>query len=188
MIKMNNVDKLTEKIDALLSEKESVIIALDGPCGAGKTTLAEALAKKYDANVFHADDFFLRREQRSAERNSQIGGNIDYERLSEEVIIPLSQGKEFSFHPFSCKTLSLADEVFVSRKKLNIIEGSYSHHPYFGDVYDLKVFIDIAPEEQKKRILKRNPENAERFFIEWILKENQYFEFFEIKKKADMIL
>ena len=68
---------------------------------------------------------------------------------------------------------------------LVIIEGSYSHHPYFGDAYDLRVFLEVTPPEQRNRILKRNGEfMLERFVNEWIPKENAYFEKFGIKNAA----
>ena len=183
-----NIKALTDKIDSLLSSGRSVIIAIDGPCAGGKTTLSKMLGEKYDCNIFHADDYFLRPEQRTEERMSEIGGNLDRERFFEEIIAPLKEGKDFSYTPFSCSTQSLSAPVCVKYKALNIIEGSYSHHPYFGDVYDLRVFLDISPEEQKRRILLSRKEKADSFFTKWIPKENEYFEFFEIKKKADMVL
>ena len=71
------------KIDMLLGEREFVIVAIDGKCTSGKTTLAGRLAEIYDCNVFHMDDFFLRPEQRTAERFAEVGGNVDYERFQE---------------------------------------------------------------------------------------------------------
>ena len=41
------------KIDMLLGEKDFVIVAIDGKCTSGKTTLASKLAELYDCNVFH---------------------------------------------------------------------------------------------------------------------------------------
>ena len=81
--------EICERIDGLLSEKQTVLVAIDGCCGAGKTTLAAILAEKYDCNVFHMDEFFLRPEQRTARRLAQPGGNVDYERFREEVLSSL---------------------------------------------------------------------------------------------------
>ena len=123
---------ITCRIDRLLAERERVLVAIDGSCAAGKTTLAGQLAERYDCNVFHMDDFFLRPEQRTPERYAQDGGNVDYERFREEVLLPLKAGKIVSYRPFDCKTFTLSDAVSVAPKKLNIVEGSYSLHPYFG--------------------------------------------------------
>ena len=73
-----------------------LLVAIDGRCGAGKTTLASFLQNKIEATVFHMDDFFLRPEQRTAERLNTPGGNVDRERLESEVLIPLRAGEKTS--------------------------------------------------------------------------------------------
>ena len=62
------LNQIRNRIDELMSQKERVIVAIDGNCTAGKTTLAGKLAERYDCNVIHMDDFFLRPEQRTPER------------------------------------------------------------------------------------------------------------------------
>ena len=170
------MDVLKKKIDELLMQKDIVIVAIDGKCTSGKTTLAVKLAEIYDCNVFHMDDFFLRPEQRTPERFAEVGGNVDYERFKEEILIPLQDGKQFSYRPFDCSTFTLANPVTVIPKQLNIIEGTYSHHPYFGNPYDLKVMLTVAPELQRERILQRPAFLHQRFFEQWIPMENRYFE------------
>mgnify|MGYP003392100384 CR=1 FL=1 len=179
---------LKDRIDSLMEQKEQIIIAIDGYCTSGKTTLAARLAEIYDCNVFHMDDFFLRPEQRTQERYAEIGGNVDYERFMEEVLIPLKAGNAFSYRPFDCSTFTLAEPVGVKPKKLNIIEGSYSHHPYFGDPYDLKVFLSVTPELQRERVLQRPAFLHQRFFEEWIPMENRYFDQNQIAEKSDLVI
>ena len=173
---MNRLITVQNAIQQLLSEKETVIVAIDGNCTSGKTTLANQLAANYDCNVFHMDDFFLRPEQRTPERFAEVGGNVDYERFKEEILIPLQDGKQFSYRPFDCSTFTLANPVTVIPKQLNIIEGTYSHHPYFGNLYDLKVMLTVTPELQRERILQRPAFLHQRFFEQWIPMENRYFE------------
>ena len=164
------------QINMLLEEKNFVIVAIDGKCTSGKTTLASKLAELYDCNVFHMDDFFLRPEQRTPERFAEVGGNVDYERFLEEVLLPLKSSKTFSYRPFDCSTFTLSDPVIVTPKRLNIIEGTYSHHPYFGNPYDLKILLTIDEKTQRRRILDRPEFLHKRFFEEWIPMENRYFD------------
>ena len=63
----------------------------------------------------------------------------------------------------------------VPDSKKAIIEGTYSHHPYFGDPYDLKILLTVDEETQRKRILERPAFLHKRFFEEWIPMENRYF-------------
>ena len=177
---------LKNQIDALLNTGRQIVIAIDGNCTAGKTTLASVLEKEYDCNTFHMDDFFLRPEQRTPERYAQPGGNVDYERFREEVLLPLKTGKAFSYRPFSCKTFTLSEPVAVVPKALNIVEGTYCLHPYFGDAYDLKLFLSVDPELQKQRIYQRPQFLQQRFFTDWIPMEKLYFDFYQIPGQADI--
>lgn len=180
------VSGLKTRIDDLLSSGKQILIAIDGNCTAGKTTLTSVLEKEYDCNVFHMDDFFLRPEQRTVQRYAQPGGNVDYERFQSEVMVPLLKGSMFSYRPFSCKTFSLSDAVEVAPKRLNIVEGTYCLHPYFGDPYDLKLFLSVSPELQKQRIYQRPRHLQERFFTDWIPMEKLYFDTFSIPERSDI--
>ncbi len=163
------------------------VVAIDGMSASGKTTLGELLHKQFpNSNLFHMDDYFLQAHQRTDKRLSEVGGNIDYERFMNEIILHLNDRDVFSFCKYDCHTQTLSSKIHVPWKPLVIIEGAYSQHPYFGNVYDLRIFYEISKEKQQERILKRNGfEMLKRFENEWIPKENAYFEFYEIKKSCD---
>jgi uridine kinase len=185
---MERLEVVKAHIAYYLERHDRLTVAIEGSCTAGKTTLAGALAEVFDCNVFHMDDFFLRPEQRTPERYAQVGGNVDYERFQEEVLLPLKEGKAFSYRPFDCKSFTLSEPVQIAVKKLNIIEGSYSMHPYFGEAYDLKILLTVDPELQHRRVLQRPAFLQEKFFTLWIPMEKRYLEHFRIADRADMIL
>ena len=178
------IQRICEKIDSL--QQDRILVAIDGSCTAGKTTLAARLEKKYDCNVFHMDDFFLRPEQKTAERQAEIGGNVDYERFYQEVLLPLQAGEPFFYRPYACKLGALQEPVAVTPKKVNIIEGSYSHHPWFGDAYDLRVYLQVSEEVRRQRILQRPVSRHRLFFDQWIPMEQRYFAQFSIGQKSDI--
>ncbi len=179
---------LFAKIDSLM-EKDRVILALEGGSASGKSTLGQLLWEIYDCNLFHMDDFFLRPEQRTAERYREIGGNVDRERFLSEVLIPLKEGEAVEYRRFDCSTMEIAPSERVVPKKLNVIEGAYSMHPELSEYYDFSVFLDISDELQRARIQKRNsPAMAQRFFEEWIPLERTYFSEFDIKDRCSVIL
>ena len=73
--------------------------------------------------------------------------------------------------------------------RLLIFEGAYSLHPDFGDYYDLAIFSDISPDEQRRRILSRNGERMlKRFEQEWIPMEEKYFAGFNIRQKCKITI
>lgn len=178
---------LFAKIDTLM-EKDGVMVALEGGSASGKSTLGQILSEIYDCNLFHMDDFFLRPEQRTAERYREIGGNIDRERFLCEVLIPLKEGEAVNYRRFDCSTMEITPPERVEPKKLTVIEGAYSMHPELSGYYDLSVFLDVSPELQRERIEKRNsPAMAQRFFDEWIPLEQIYFSGFDIKDRCDLV-
>lgn len=179
---------ICRRVEQLLQEKQTVLVAIDGSCTSGKSTLAAALARELDCNVFHMDDFFLRFQQRTAERLAETGGNVDYERFREEVLRPLKTGVPFSYHPYDCSTGSLKAPVAVEPRPIAIIEGTYSQHPYFEDPYDLRVFLKVSPEVRQNRILQRPAFLHRRFFEEWIPMEHRYFREFSVEEKSDLVI
>ena len=168
---------------------QRLVVAIEGGSASGKTTLSQILSRVYDCTVFHMDDFFLRPEQRTAERFSEPGGNVDRERFLEEVLEPLSCGETVRYRRFDCSTFTLGEPMEVEPKQLVIVEGAYSMHPELAGYYDFAVFLDVSPELQRDRIVKRNgPEMAKRFHNEWIPMEQLYFKGLNIKAQCDLVL
>ncbi len=180
---------LFESIDSRPEKNRPLILAVDGRCGSGKSWLARLLSGIYPSSVIHMDHFFLRPVQRTEERLKEAGGNIDYERFMEEVVKPLKSGENvLDYRRYDCVSGEFSEQIRVRMKDLVIIEGTYSCHPRFCGCYDVKVFLDISPEEQKERILKRNGAYMlSRFVNEWIPKEETYFDTFGIRKTCDLI-
>ncbi len=164
------------------------ILAIDGGSASGKTSLAARLQELYDCPVFHTDDFFLRPEQRTEARLSEPGGNMDRERFFEQILTPLRAGKTVCYEPFSCKSMQLLPPVTVEPGQLNVIEGAYCMHPELADAYDLSVFLEVEPDVQRERILRRSPEKAEQFFARWIPMEQRYFDAMKVRERCRLCL
>lgn len=166
-------------------QSRPLIVAIDGKSASGKSTLGNLLKEKYNCNLFHMDDFFLRPEQRTKERLEEAGGNVDYERFYKEVLSHLSDKEGLVYQRYHCSSKTLEEKIKVPYCRLNIVEGAYSQHPYFKDIYDLRFFLDLSFEEQKRRIFIRNgEEQLERFIKEWIPMENRYFEAYQIRSRS----
>ncbi len=177
------------RIDRMLAEGKAnggtFVVAIDGMSGSGKSTMARVLREIYDCRLFQMDDYFLQGFQRTEERYAQPGGNVDYERFREEVLDHVRDRAGLRYRPFHCGTLELGPAVETAWNRLNIVEGSYSQHPYFGDAYDLRFFCRIPREEQICRIRERNGEEMLKTFQElWIPMENRYFETYGIREKS----
>ena len=179
---------LFAQIDKMLEQGE-VNLAVEGGSASGKSTLGDLLEKVYGCVVLHMDDFFLRPEQRTLERFAEPGGNVDRERFLEEVLVPLGNREDISYRRFDCSTFTVQPPVMIKPSRLTVVEGAYSMHPELAGYYNFSVFLDITPEFQKKRIMKRNsPQFAERFFTEWIPMEHVYFDTMKVKERCDMVI
>lgn len=180
--------ELFMSIDRLSKQDSMVNVAIDGNSASGKSSLAALLATIYDCNVIHMDDFFLPFPMRTPERLAEVGGNIDYERFSKQVVTGLTSGVAFSYGVFDCSVGKLVAEQTLPAKKLNIVEGVYSLHPRFIDLYTLKVFLKLDADTQSQRILARNgPLMHQRFLNEWIPLEDYYFKEAKVAAQADLV-
>lgn len=165
-----------------------VLIGIDGMCASGKTTLGKALSEVFDANLFHADDYYLPQEKRTDERMQSPGGNMDRERLNREVLEPLSRHRDVVTRYYDCGTLDYGPWRESPYKRLNIIEGSYSLHPDLADAYTLKIAVRTSPETQLARLSDRGPDMLGSFISLWIPLENKYFTATDIWSRADMVI
>ena len=165
------------------------IIAVDGRCGSGKSTLSSDISAVTGASVIHMDDFYVPIKLRTSERYSVPGRNVHLERIKQEVIPEMMKGDSFSYRLFDHSTMDIGDRTrSVPANDLYVVEGAYSQNPELGMYYDLSVFYDIDPELQIERIAKRNPDKVVDFKTRWIPLEEEYLKFYSIRDKADIIL
>ena len=165
-----------------------VVLALDGRCGSGKTTMAAALAEQFpDSIVLHTDDFYLPPADRVPGWEQTPCANMDLARLRDEVLAPARAGKPVLYRACSCREGAYLPVQQLAAQPLVILEGSYSHHPILADFYDLKVFVTCSKEEQARRLQAREGERYENFVRRWIPLEEAYFAQCRIEALADLL-
>ena len=70
-----------------------LVLALDGRCGSGKTTLTNALVRQFPASaVLRTDDFYLPPAQRAHGWEQTPCANMDLARLRDEALRPAYAG------------------------------------------------------------------------------------------------
>lgn len=117
----------------------------------------------------------MRKEQRTKERLSEIGGNVDRERFIEEIASKLHSDEDIVFAPFDCQTMSVKEKTTIKQTHITIVEGSYAMHPSLRKYYDYMIYLTIDPQTQQKRIYERNPGKYDDFINRWIPLEETYF-------------
>ena len=182
-------EELTSAIADRLARQSAVLVALDGRCGSGKTTLAAQLTERFPQSItVHTDDFYLPPSRRVTGWEKIPCANMDTQRLRDEVVAPARAGQAFSYQAYSCREGAYLPPRPLGSAPLVIVEGSYSCHPTLADCYDLKVFVTCSKEEQARRLLAREGERYSGFTARWIPLEEGYFAKFQIEQTVDFIL
>ena len=164
------------------------LVAVDGRCAAGKTTLAGELQAALGCNVVHMDDFYLPFSRRTEERMARPGGNMDFDRLLSEVLLPLRSGENALYCPYDCHEDRFLTARELDGSSLTMVEGSYSCHPALRELYDLRVFLDISPETQERRLTARDPSAVGAFRTIWVPREEYYFDSCQVRGCCGLVL
>ena len=168
-----------DRISREMEKKQRIVVAIDGPCASGKTTLAGFLADVFGAGVVHTDDFVIPHRLKTPERLSIPGGNMDDGRLIEEVLNPWKTGNDASYRRYDCH-----DRRYVSAEPLRagdmlILEGSYALLPSIRRFADVSLFLTVPWEVREERLKRRESPGSFKLFMDlWIPLENAYFVFF----------
>ena len=179
---------IPNQIQKILDEKYSLLLAIDGRCGCGKSSLGAELAECLDANLFHMDDFYLPFRQRVENWQEIPAGNMDLTRFRTEVLEPALNGQEILYRAFSCPQRRYLQEKRLPPKRVNIVEGSYSQHPLLANAYDGKLFVTAGKSVQEARLRAREGDHYKAFEEIWIPMEENYFRHFSVENNAECII
>ncbi len=178
-------DVLTQ-VDRLVKKGNPAVIAIDGRCGSGKTSLANLIDNIFSCNILHMDDFYLPIEQREKNWTEIPAGNMDLMRFLHEVLCPLRQGIAVHYRPYCCKKGCMGNAGVLKPCNLTVVEGSYSLHPLLAAQYDLTIFLTCKKQEQRRRLQMREGSNFSVFEKRWIPLEEHYIRHFVIESVANI--
>ena len=169
--------------------KDPLLVAIDGRCGSGKTTLAARLAETFHAYVLHTDDFVIPHAQKTKERLAVPGGNCDAERLVREAVRPWKENRPARFRRYDCARDCFLPEEELPDTGMLILEGSYCNLPQISRYADLRFFLAASQLSREERLQKRETaQSLERFHSLWIPLENAYFSAFALPDSGCIIL
>ena len=168
-----------ERIKGEREKKKRILVAIDGPCASGKTTLAGILAGVFGAGVVHTDDFVIPHWMKTPERLRVPGGNLDDKRLTEEVLGPWKKGEKAIYIKYDCHGRRFVPAGPLPEGDVLFLEGSYALLPAVRRYADVPLFLSTPWKVREERLKKReSPESLERFRNIWIPLEDAYFDFY----------
>ena len=166
-----------------------LVLALDGRCGSGKTTLANGLSAQLPGcTLLRTDDFYLPPARRSPDWAHTPCANMDLTRLRDEALRPAYEGQPVQYLAYSCREGAYLPARELAAQPLVILEGSYSHHPLLTGYETLRVFLTCAKEEQTRRLQAREGERYVNFAARWVPLEEGYFAQYHIAETADFVV
>jgi uridine kinase len=183
---------LVSRIAQLADDQRLVLVGVDGQGGAGKSLWASALAEALRPHVVatvRMDDFFLPSAQRPQEEPRPIGGEFDWPRLRDEVLIPLRSGISARFERYDWTLDALAETHEVAPEGVVIVEGVYVIRRELAELYDLRVWVDCPRDVRLSRGLERDGQEARSLWEQdWMPAEDRYVREHRPEQRADVVV
>ncbi|MFJ8434944.1 hypothetical protein ACIQ9P_26950 [Kitasatospora sp. NPDC094019] len=179
--RVDMIERAKDVADGLLQlahpQGSTRIVAIDGPGGSGKTTLAAAVSGQLDDSVIvHVDDFYRPMPDQERERlNAEQGYHryFHWERLRDQVLIPLRDNQVARYQTYDWPTGQLGGWCEIAPGTVVIVEGVYSARPELAPYYHFTAYVDTPRDLCLQRVRARG-ESPEEWITRWRAAEDHY--------------
>lgn len=175
--------QLTAALLDLCKESPKSVIAIDGPAGAGKTTLATnlalALASELSVQIIHMDDLYDGWDNALGSQLSETLAHIVSSHKSGRKIA-------FSRYDWAKSAFKAAEEI--PEADLIILEGVGSGQGAIRDELAALLWIDIDHSLGLERVISRDGDSIKAQMQMWLTQQQQHFSREGTQNAADFIL
>lgn len=188
---------LFEKLQSVMAQinahqsKALLLIAIDGPSAAGKSTLASAINNVLpNVTVVHMDDFYRVLDEETRVALNAKGGYdryYDWERLEIQVIKPLLTGRNSRYQKYDWMTNRLGEWLTVQATGIIVIEGCYAARPELRSYYDIVLFVETSTARRLQRQHERADATAP-WLARWDAAEQLYIQHYQPHHYADLVI
>jgi uridine kinase len=145
-----------------------ILIAIDGPAGSGKTSLANQLASNLkSATTIHMDDLYNGWEDALTATLTR--------HLEEWVLDPLTQHQSVKYQKFDWINSEYGPTVEVSDVELLILEGVGAAQARIRQQADLTIWIEVGAQIGLARVLNRDGAQILAYMLKWQERESAHF-------------
>lgn len=169
-MRVEKLRDLIARLHALPRRRLTLLVAVDGTAGAGKTTFTRALvALDPGLDVIQMDDFGLPAAARDeAPAADRVAAGIDWRRLRSSVLLPLSRDQPARYQRYDPATDALAEWRMVPVGGIVIVEGRYACVKALATFYDFRIWVDSP------RRLRADRLAASGAGVDWLAAEETY--------------
>lgn len=171
-------EELRRRIDQLQPIGRTLLVAIDGWGGAGKTTLAQWLADEVGATIVCSDDF------------SRPGvPQWEWSRFAQQVLLPILRGEKARYQRYDWDEDRLAEWHEIKPGGILIAEGVSISRDELGDPWDIKVWVECPYDLRLERGIKRDGEATREMWVKvWMPEEERYVNEQHPDGRADFIV
>lgn len=160
-----------------------MVVTIDGPAGAGKTTLAEIIkaqlrSESVSVEIIHMDDLYDGWENPLGLKLSRALSDIRSQLSGKEITFPIYNWHEGKYS----RIRSLASP------KVLILEGVGSGHTAIREDVALSVWVDIEPRAGIERVIARDGSSVAPFMEKWLESQESHFLEHHTRQAADFTL
>lgn len=151
---------------------------MDGPSGAGKTTLAAEVARELDCPTVHLDELYP----------GWDGLGAGVQRLVDEVLTPWAAGQPARYRIWDWHGGAFGVQRIVPPPAVIVVEGCGASVGVAGEHAALRVWVDAPPAVRRVRGLARDGELYAPFWDAWAAQEEAIFTADATRARADLIV
>lgn len=167
----------------LCKEQERPIIAIDGPAGAGKTTLAQdiflALSASMSVRVIHMDDLYDGWDNALGDDLTKVLNYLVEQHLAKSPA---------KIRRYDWSAAAFGDSEILPVADLLILEGVGSADKDIQRHITALIWMEILPQEGLKRVINRDGAGVAEQMEKWLTTQEKYFLQHSTREKADFIL
>lgn len=168
---MSAIDSVIRSIvESKLQASGSTLITIDGPAGAGKTTLAEILKselrqKAISVEIIHMDDLYDGWDNALGPKLGRALEDIAQQSHGKEIIHPIYNWAQKKFTRVKS----------IPTPQVLILEGVGAGRKEIREKTSLSIWVDIEPSLGVHRAISRDGEVIAPFMETWSQKQAEYF-------------
>lgn len=175
--------ELTAALFDLCKSSAHPIIAIDGPAGAGKTTLADhlaaALSLKFKVAIIHMDDLYN-------------GWDRPFDHHLTDALTHIASahqaGERISVSRFNWSKSEYGPAEDLPQADLLILEGVGSSHSAIRTSLTASIWLEINRSLGLARVLERDGAGNSHEMVQWLHLQEAYFTEDGSESAADFIL